>query len=60
MYSYTSVDRPLGLQDFEVPRIHRKSAHESGKVISPLHRAPSPPGDIPGTDLLEVELTPGL
>jgi len=41
-----SVDRPLGLQDVEAPRIHKKSAHESGKVISPL-----PPGDTPGTHL---------
>ena len=27
----------------------RQSAHESGKVVSPTHRPPLPPGNIPGT-----------
>jgi hypothetical protein len=27
----------------------RQSAHEDGKVVSPTHRPPLPPGDIPGT-----------
>ena len=29
--------------------IWRHLAHESGKVVSPTHRPPSPPGNIPGT-----------
>ena len=27
----------------------RQSAHEGGKVVSPTHRQPLPPGNIPGT-----------
>jgi len=45
----TGLDRPLGFQEVEVPRISRQSAHEDGKVVSPTHRPPLPPGDIPGT-----------
>ena len=30
-------------------QISRQSAHESGKVISPTHCPPLPPGNIPGT-----------
>jgi len=30
-------------------QISRQSAHEGGKVVSPTHRAPLPPGNIPGT-----------
>jgi hypothetical protein len=26
-----------------------RSAHEGGKVVSPTHRLPLPPGNIPGT-----------
>ena len=37
---------PLGLQEFEAPRISRQSAHEGGKVVNPTHRPPLPPGDI--------------
>jgi len=29
--------------------ISRQSAHEGGKVVSPIHRPPLPPGNIPGT-----------
>ena len=29
--------------------ISRQSAHEGGKVVSPTHRPPLPPGNIPGT-----------
>jgi hypothetical protein len=43
------LERPLGLQDFEAPRIARKSVHEGGKVVSPKHRPPLTPGDIAGT-----------
>jgi hypothetical protein len=31
------------------PQISRQSAHEGGKVVSPTHRPPLPPGNIPGT-----------
>jgi len=31
------------------PQISRQSAHESGKVVSPTHRPPLHPGNIPGT-----------
>jgi hypothetical protein len=30
-------------------QILRQSAHEGGKVVSPTHRPPLPPGNIPGT-----------
>jgi hypothetical protein len=29
-------------------QILRQPAHESGKVVSPTHRPPLPPGNIPG------------
>jgi len=32
-----------------VPQISRHSAHEGGKVVSPTHRLPLPPWNIPGT-----------
>jgi hypothetical protein len=32
-------------------QILRQSAHECGKVVSPTHRPPLPPGYIPGTHL---------
>jgi len=37
------VSRRLRLPDF------KKSAYEGGKVVSPTHRPPLPPGNIPGT-----------
>jgi len=43
------LDRPLGLQEVEAPRISRHSAHEGGKVVSHMHWSPLPPGDFPGT-----------
>jgi len=30
-------------------QISRQSAHEDDKVVSPTHRPPLPPGNIPGT-----------
>jgi hypothetical protein len=30
-------------------QISRQSTHEGGKVVSPTHRPPLPPGNIPGT-----------
>jgi len=32
-------------------QISRQSAHEDGKVVSPTHRPPLPPGNITGTHL---------
>jgi hypothetical protein len=43
------LDRPLGLQYVEAPRISRLSAHDGGKVGSPMHQPPLPPGDTAGT-----------
>jgi hypothetical protein len=34
-------------------QILRQSAQEGGKVVSPMHRTPLPPGNIPGTYLWE-------
>ena len=39
MYGY-----PLGLQEVETPRNTRQSSREGGKVVSPTHRPPLPPG----------------
>jgi hypothetical protein len=41
-------------------QILRQTAHKSGEVVSPTHRPPLLPGNIPGTHfLLEAETTPG-
>jgi len=32
-----------------VSQMSRQSAHEGGKFVSPMHRPPLPPGNIPGT-----------
>ena len=45
----TTPKRTLGVQEFEAHRISRQSAHRGGKVVSPTHRPPLTPGDIPGT-----------
>jgi hypothetical protein len=37
------LDRPLGLQDVEAPRISRQSAQEGGKAVSRTHWPPLPP-----------------
>jgi hypothetical protein len=58
-YPITGLDWPVGLQEVEAHRISRQLAHESGKIVSLMHRPPLPAGDIPGTLLLEAELTPG-
>jgi len=39
-------------------QISRQSALQGGKVARPTHRPPLPPGNIPGTLLLEFESTP--
>jgi hypothetical protein len=50
------VGRPLGLQEFEDPRITSQSAREGSKVVSSTNRLflhppppPHPPGNIPTT-----------
>ena len=43
------MDTPLGLREIKAPRIYRKSVNGFGKVVSPTHRPPLPPGDIPYT-----------
>jgi len=40
--------RDFGLQEAEDTRITRQSAYEGGNVVSPMHRSPLPPEDIPG------------
>ena len=37
------MDRPLGLEEFEAPKISRHSAPEGGKDISPRNLSPIPP-----------------
>ena len=44
--------KAIPVQAYHRPRvfqISRQSAHEGGKVVSPTHRPPLPPGIIPGT-----------
>jgi hypothetical protein len=41
-HSMLRVNRPLGIQDFEAPRISRQSGHEGGKVVSSTHWPPLP------------------
>jgi hypothetical protein len=48
-YPNAGLDRPLGLQKVETPRISRQSAHEGGKVVSSTYWPSLPPRDIPGT-----------
>jgi hypothetical protein len=31
------MDRPLGPQKFEAPRLSTQSAHDGGKVVSPIY-----------------------
>ena len=45
-YAIIGLDRPLGLQKVEAPRISRQSAHGGNNVVSPMHRPPLPPVDI--------------
>jgi len=41
-YPITSLDRPLGLQEVEAPRVSRQLAHEGGKAVSPMHQLSFP------------------
>jgi len=54
LYDNGNVLALFKVKALKVPRIwsshiSRQSAHEGGKVVSPTHRPPLPPGDIPGT-----------
>jgi len=48
-YPFTDLERPLGFQEVEAPRISVHSAHEVGKVVSLTYRLLLPPADIAGT-----------
>jgi hypothetical protein len=59
-YPCTGLDRPIGLQEVDAPRISWKLAHEGGKVVSPTHRPPLPPRRyLLYSFLLGTELTRG-
>ena len=44
--SHYRPGQSLSVPGVEASRIRRQSAHESGKVSSPTHRPPLPPGEI--------------
>jgi hypothetical protein len=59
-YPITGLDRPLGLQEVEGPRISRQLAHDCCKVVRPMHRLPLSPRRYAWYSfLLEAESTPG-
>jgi hypothetical protein len=45
----SDLDRPLGNQEVEIPRIPKQSGHESGKAVSPRTGHLYSPGNILGT-----------
>ena len=45
----TIKGKEISLQAWTGPEVSRQSAHEGGKAVSPTHRPPLRPGDIPGT-----------
>ena len=49
IYPIKGLDGPLVFQDFEAPRISRKSAHEGGKIVRLTYQPTLPPGNIPDT-----------
>jgi hypothetical protein len=58
-YAITGLDRLLGLQKVEAPRMSRQMAHEADKVVSPMHWLPlSPRRYLWYLFLLEAEFTP--
>ena len=40
---------PEGSRRLRLPDFKTIGTHEGGKVVSPTHRSPLPPGNIPGT-----------
>jgi hypothetical protein len=42
----TALDRPLGFQEFEAPRISRQSVQEGGNVVSPKNRPSLSPHEL--------------
>jgi hypothetical protein len=40
---------PEGSRRLRLPDFLKTIAHDGGKVVSPTHRPPLPPGSIPGT-----------
>ena len=57
---YRTWTDSLGLQEVDALRTARQSAHESGKVVCPTQRPPSPPGNIPDSlFLLEADRPQG-
>jgi len=42
----TGLDRSLGMEEVEVPRISRQSAHKVDKIVSPMHRPSLHPQEI--------------
>ena len=59
----TGLDRLLGLQEVEAPRVFRQSAHEVGKVFRLTHLPPLPPPPRRYSwcsFLLQAESNPGL
>jgi hypothetical protein len=50
-YPCTGLNSSQGLQEVLAPTIFRQSAHEGGKVVSPIHQPPLPLEKIPGTHL---------
>jgi len=51
IFLFIGLDKTLEFQKVESPIISRHSARESGKVVSPKHRSPLPPGDNSGSHL---------
>jgi hypothetical protein len=55
-----SLYMPLAVQETDVPRISKQSAHKGGKIVSPMHRPPLPPEKDPlYWFLLETHSTSG-
>jgi hypothetical protein len=44
-----ALTSPEGSRRLRLPDFLRQSAHEGGKGVSPTHRPPSSPGNIPDT-----------
>jgi hypothetical protein len=59
-YPIRGLDKSLGLQEVEAPRISGQSAYESNKVVIPTHRPPLSPRIYAWYSfLLEAKSTPG-